>query len=683
MKFKKWKTAEPAAAAFARLREQGVPALVAAVLCARGLANLEEAQTFLSRDLSLLCDPFLMRDMPAAAARIGKALERGERIAVYGDYDVDGITSTCLLADALRRHSENVTYYIPSRLEEGYGLNRDAVDFLRGDGVQLIVTVDCGITAVDETLYARGLGIDLVITDHHECKGELPPAAAVVNPRRPDCPYPFKELAGVGVALKLVLALEATLAAEGSAVAFSAETVLARYADLAAVGTVADVMTLLGENRALVYRGLSQLRKTLRPGLAALLEAAGTSRASANSSTIGFCLAPRLNAAGRMGKAELAAELLLTPTGDRARELARTLCDLNRERQTVEQDILDACLSRLGEGTRHDCIVLADENWHQGVLGIVAARLAERYAAPAFMICLDGEGFGKGSARSYGAFELFPALCACEDLLVGFGGHAFAAGFTIKEENIGAFHARMGELVSAHTQGGEMISTLAVDVNLSDASDLSTEEVEKLSLLEPFGTGNENPVFSLRGAQVTCLSEVGGGKHLKLRVTHGKRSLDAIFFAATREQAGVQVGDRIDLAFVPQINEFRGLRSVQLRVSDLRPAAEAGADTVLYRQLRGGEFLTCAAAEYLTPSREEFAAVWRYLSQRAGADIRTAAVEMSHIPAVRVAVCFDVMEQCRLLQKQGETVTLLPRPEQKANLDTAPLMQKLKSFSRR
>ena len=338
MKYQKWDQAAPDRKAVLALRESGLPALAALALCARGVEDPEAARAFLSAGEGELPDPFLMKDMDKAAERVALALERGEHMAVYGDYDVDGITSTCLLTRFLRERGGRVTPYIPDRLEEGYGLNREALNTLRERGVSLIVTVDCGITALEEADYAASLGLDLVITDHHECKERLPRALAVVDPRQKDCGYPFPCLAGVGVALKLALALTPPEEREG---------VLEDYADLAAVGTVADVMKLTGENRAIVRRGLSRLERDPRPGFRALLRESRAEDRGVNASTVGFTLAPRINAAGRMGRPALAAELFLTDDPIRAEELSRSLCALNRERQQTEALIFQECLDRL------------------------------------------------------------------------------------------------------------------------------------------------------------------------------------------------------------------------------------------------------------------------------------------------------------------------------------------------
>ena len=687
MKYKQWNQAASDPAAVAALEQAGLPTLAAMTLCARGQNTPEKARAFLDAGRGQLQDPFLMKDMDIAAARVAQALATGETIAVYGDYDVDGITSTSLLTDFLRRERGRVVSYIPDRMEEGYGLNTDALDTLYRAGVSLVVTVDCGITAVAEARRAAELGMDLVITDHHECKEELPAALAVVDPHRPDCSYPFPCLAGVGVALKLVLALGGP---------HRQEELLERYADLAAIGTVADVMSLTGENRTIVRLGLEALRHTSRPGLKALLRQSGLEERPLNSVAIGYTLAPRLNASGRMGCANLAAELLLTADPARGEELAIRLCELNRERQTIEAQISTECqvLAEALPPEQRYALVLAGEHWHQGVVGIVASRLAEKYSCPAFMICLQ-DGKGKGSCRSFGGFNLFAALEHCAPLLEGFGGHALAAGFTILEENIPAFTAAMNDYVRSSTGGAEMVSTLDVDCPVEDVGILTLEGVEGLDLLEPYGAGNPKPVFSLSGCLVTAISEVGGGRHLKLKLAAGGRSFDAIFFSATAAEAGVAQGDRVDVAFTPQVNEYRGWRSVQFQVCDLRPAlTRAQAERALFEKFRRGEELTRREAAALLPTREEFVVLWRYLKGHAG---QTPLEETAHRLArniarsagrretvMRTLVCLEVFDERGLIRLEHTTDHLhiaLQSVEGKVNLDDSWIMRRLRGMS--
>ena len=587
--------------------EAGFSPLTAAVMCSRGYTELNEARDFLAAN-EPLSDPFTLLDMDKAARRVRRAIDRREQICVFGDYDVDGITATCLLTDFLRRQGAHVVSYIPARLEEGYGLNEMALHSLREQNVQLIVTVDCGITANDEAALCRALGMELVITDHHECKSELPEAVAVVDPHRLDQPQPASELAGVGVAFKLACAIGGDTA-----------SLLREYCDFLCLGTVADVMPLTGENRTMVAEGLKSLENPKRVGLAALMAECGVGHGRITAGTIGYTLAPRINAAGRMGQVDVATELFLTADAQRAVELAAELCRMNRKRQEIEAGIYREAVGMLPGGGRPDAIVLASENWHQGVVGIVASRLAEEYNCPAFLICLDGDK-GKASSRSHGGFNLFAALRTLSPLLESYGGHELAAGFTIRRENIDAFRAQITDLARAFRASGECQSALEIDCEIPPRL-LTLENVAALDELEPCGVGCPRPVLALRGFRVEELTEVGGGKHLRLRLTSGRHSWVAIFFSTTARLAAVSVGDRVDLAFTPQINEYRGQRMVQLNLVDIRPdeSARSAQDEArtLYARHRAGDALSMAEAEELLPCRKDFIAVWRYLTAHA------------------------------------------------------------------
>ena len=686
MKHTQWNISPCSRPALEALEAAGVSPLVARVLCARGLSTPQQAQSMLSGPADL-ADPFLMRDMARAAARVRQALDGGERIAVYGDYDVDGITSTCLLTSFLfSRGAREVIPYIPDRLEEGYGLNCDAISALAARGVTLLITVDCGITAVEEAAWAASLGVDVVITDHHECQDTLPAAIAVLNPHRPDCTYPFPHLAGVGVALKLALALTPPE---------QRRQALMEYADLAAIGTVADVVQLTGENRTIVQLGLRALASPRRPGLVALLREAGLEDRPLTASSISFSLAPRINAAGRMGHAALAAELLLTGDPLRCASLAQALCELNQQRQAIELDIYTQCLELLGDGP-HSAIVLASERWHQGVVGIVASRLAEKYGCPTFMICLQG-GVGKGSCRSCGGFNLFAALERSAPLLEKFGGHALAAGFTIREENIPAFRAEMIRQVSQAVQADESLLSypLTVDAELSDPGLLTMEHVADLARLEPFGSGNPQPVFLLSGLTVASLAGVGAGRHSRLRLTRGWHSFDAILFSTPPQALGLKAGDRVDAAFFPQINEFRGRRDVQLLLCDLRPAlSHAQADRQLYDRYRQGAPLTPEEASAILPSREDFAALWRYLqSASGGSRVEDTAPRLCRKVArstgaretyTRTMICLEVFQERGLISlcTQTDHLRIDLRPvEKKVNLDESCILQRLRALA--
>ncbi len=536
----------------------GYSPLTSMILSSRGIGSQQEAKNYLSCDAPMP-DPFLMTDMDLAARRVGLALSRGEKIAVFGDYDVDGITATCLLTDFLRRQGGDVVSYIPGRLEEGYGLNPIAIRQLHSEGVGLIITVDCGITAVSEAEMCHELGIDLVITDHHECKEVLPLAIAVVDPHRPDGGYPHKNLSGVGVAFKLAAAL-----------CGSQEQVLSQYADMVCLGTVADVMLLQGENRVFVNRGLELLKHTRRPGLAALMGECGCAPETVTASSIGFMLAPRINAAGRMGKIELAIELFLTDDSRRAAELAQALCDLNRQRQAVESDIYNQAIAMLPAGQVPEAIVLADESWHQGVVGIVASRIAEEFCCPAFLICLDGE-HGKASSRSHGGFNLFASLTALAPLLESYGGHELAAGFTIARSNIPEFRRQISQIAAGYYCDDTPRTSLDIDCAIPPEL-LTISGIESLNVLEPCGSGCPKPVLMMGGLTIERISMVGSGRHMRLRLRRGRHSFNAIYFSANPESASIGMGDLVDIAFVPQINEFRGERTCWISA----PAAPPG-----------------------------------------------------------------------------------------------------------
>jgi len=680
MKYQHWDLRRPAPAARRALEGAGLSPLCAAILSARGLDGPDKATKFLSCGPERFHDPFLLKDMDLAAERIRRAIDGHEPICVYGDYDVDGITATCLLTEALAALGGEVVSHIPDRSEEGYGLNPGAVARLAEQGVKLIVTVDCGITAVDEVELARSLGVDVVITDHHHCKDRLPAAAAVVDPRRQGCPYPFPELAGVGVALKVAQAL---------APPEERDRVFRRFGELAAIGTVADVMRLTDENRALVRMGLELLGRTRRPGLRALLREAGLEPGAAPTTvTVGYGLAPRINAAGRMEQAMVALDLLLTRDEERGEALAHTLCCLNRERQAIELTIYEQCADLLEARPQlaAPAIVLAGEGWHQGVVGIVASRLAERYSCPAFMICLE-RGMGKGSCRSFGGFNLFAALEQCADLLEGYGGHEMAAGFTILEENIPALRERVCRLVDLRTGGAPMEPSIDVDAEIEHCAQLTAPQVESLSDLEPFGTGNPKPVLLLRGAAVLSCCDVGGGRHLKMKLRRDGAVLDAIFFSANSAACGVSAGERLDVLFTPQINEFRGSRTVQLLICDLRPApTRAQLEQELFQRLRAGEDLSRWEAGLLLPSRQDFARLWRFLEHNcvggwmdAGpALLRQAARQPDgRCSYGRTLVCLHVMGDRGLIELERDQLHLL-RPEHKVDLEQADLMRRLR-----
>ena len=667
--------AQPEPDAVNALVRGGYAPLAAMVLAARGMDGKESADRYLDCNAPLL-DPFLMTDMALAAGRVALAMERGEKIAVFGDYDVDGITATCLLTDFIRRQGCDCVPYIPGRLEEGYGLNPIAIDYLHGLGVKLIITVDCGITAVEEAQLCKKLGIDLVITDHHECKECLPEAVAVVDPHRPDGGYPHKTLSGVGVAFKLASALSG-----------DQEDVLNRYGDMVCLGTVADVMPLQGENRAFVARGLAMLRKTARPGLAALMHQCGCEPEGISASAVGYMLAPRINAAGRMGQIDLAVELFLTDDPARGEAAAKALCELNKERQTVESEIYRQAVEMLPEGKTPEAIVLADESWHQGVVGIVASRIAEEYCCPTFLICLDGE-HGKASSQSFGGFNPFSSLTSLSHLLESYGGHSLAAGFTISRSQIVPFRQEICRLAGEFYCGTGPKTLLEADCVIPPEL-LTLHNIQSLDALEPCGSGCPKPVLVMEGLTVERLSAVGNGRHLRLRLQKGSWSFNGIFFSATAESASVAVGDLVDVAFIPQVNEYRGERSVQMNLQDIRPSCKTAVscDTEDYRLLRS-DALTGASAARLLPDRATLGTVWRYLAAQ-GEFLRESPICLCRkivrwsgapLDLGRLLTCLDIFADVGLLETNrlhnDITIRLLPSTG-KADLNASRTMQRL------
>ena len=655
----------------------GYSPLTAAILCSRGYDEAEKANAYLDKTCPLE-EPLKMQDMTTAALRVRGALKNGETMAVYGDYDVDGITATCLLTDFLRSQGGKVIPYIPARIEEGYGLNETAILALKEQGVSLIITVDCGITAEEEALLCREHGMDLVITDHHECKDTLPQAVAVVDPHRADCGYPHQNLAGCGVAFKLA-----------AAVSGKQDEVLEEYCDLVCLGTVADVMPLVGENRTMVAKGLKKLTRMPRPGIRALMEECGCADSPVTASLIGYTLAPRINAAGRMEEVDVAVELFLTRDIARARELAGKLCKMNRQRQSVETGIYEDAIARLRGEENPDVIVLSGENWHQGVVGIVSSRLAEEFRCPTFLICMDGDK-GKGSSRSYGGFHLFGALETLSPLLQSFGGHELAAGFTIGRENIPRFAEEMASLSRAFRQSDACRTALEVDCEVTPDL-LTLPLVDALEELEPCGTNCPKPVLLLRHVKVEQVSAVGGGKHLRLRLGKGGKSFGSICFSTTAQDLSVSEGDWVDVVFQPQINEFRGNRSVQLNLIDLRQEdavrmLEENAAKEYESLCRAGT--SCPAH---APQREDFVRLWKYLSHSQTENSlvdswgnlcrKLARFAGGDVDYLRTRLCLDVFCEMGLIslreQKNLLHIALLPQSH-KVDLEQSQLLSRLR-----
>ncbi len=550
--------------------------LVAHCLVAREVSTPEDAQAMLEAPLEALHDPFAMRDMDRAVERLLRAIADGERIAVYGDYDVDGITATALLVTFLRECGVEASWRLSNRFTEGYGMHTNAVDELVEDGVALIVTADMGISHAEEVAYAAERGADTIVTDHHEAPPNLPPAVAVLNPKRPDCTYPYKGLAGVGVVFKLVTALRRELHKEG----FFGDTPpnLKRHADLFALGTVADVVPLTGENHLLVKRGLEELSTTSKVGLRALKQVAGLEGKRITAGGVGFILAPRLNAVGRLGDAALGVELLLAERQEVALKLARRLEQENRRRQSLQKAIFEEAMGLVDEdGPLPAAIVLASDKWHQGVIGIVASKLAERYWRPTMLISLDG-ALGKGSARSIPRLNLYEALSRCSALLEEFGGHRAAAGCTIAAERIEAFREAFTKTVATMVEPDGFEPELLLDDEVP-LEVWSIDLIRSLEALEPFGPGNPSPTFATRGVAVHGEPKWVGKdrKHLKMGVSDGSSALEVIGFQAAGKLPAVELspGTRVDIAYQPQVNRWNNQDRIQLKLLSLKPSEGA------------------------------------------------------------------------------------------------------------
>ena len=622
--------------------------MTARLLCNRGYDDPAAAAAFLSHGGMQPHDPFLLTDMQPAVSRVLAAVRDGETVAVYGDYDVDGVTSVTCLYLYLRGLGVPVVRYIPNRLREGYGMSRTGVDALAAKGVTLVVTVDTGVTAVREVAYAAGLGMDTVVTDHHECLDALPDCVAVVNPHRPDCPYPFRELAGVGVAFKLICACEQARTGGSAAEVF--EAMSRRFMDLVAIGTVADVMPLCDENRLIVSRGLEILnRGEERPGIAALLDAvagkgvrpaasgAERPRRRVSATAVGFGIAPRLNAAGRITDAMEAVELLLADTPEQAQARAESLCRINVRRQEEENRIateayrrIDAALSVGDVPWNRQVLVLEDDGWAQGVIGIVASRITEKYGLPSILISFegvpdeDGQEIGKGSGRSVRGLNLVDALSYCQELLVRFGGHELAAGLCIRRQDIPAFRERLNEYAAAHLTDDMTAQRQEAECRVT-ADELTMEQARELELLEPCGTANPVPLLMLENATVQQITALSGGKHTRLSLYADGRLFQALWFGMPTSALPVQTGDRVDVLFQLGLNEYHGVESLQLILRDVRHSAaeereKAAADERLASLLAGGGL---SPEEGLLPDRDDVARVYVCLRERVRNGSRT------------------------------------------------------------
>lgn len=593
------------AAAFAQT--YGVPFFLAMLMNIRGLDDAAHLREFLGEG-EPLSDPFLLKDMDKAAARITRAVDNMEKIAVYGDYDADGVTSTAMLYSYLETRGADVIFYIPQREGEGYGMNIGAVEYLKEQGVSLIVTVDNGISSVQEVARANELGIDVVVTDHHRPQEILPDAVAVVDAYRPDDTSPYKHFSGVGIAFKLLMALE-----DGAG---DVEDLLEAYSDLAAIGTIGDIVPLTGENRTLIRAGLERLSQSDRPGVQALLENAGIAGKALTSTNVAFTLVPRINATGRMGAPERAVRLLISGYEEEAEVLSEEICADNEERRRVEAEIAEAAFADIeAKGYMKDRVVAVDgENWHHGVIGIVASRVTERCGKPC-MIISRGETEAKGSGRSIEGFSLFEAICACGDLLIKFGGHPMAAGITLKPENIEAFRRRINQYAAEHFPQMPT-QTVTLDCKLNPAA-LSVSMAQSLTQLEPFGNGNPQPVFGLFNMELSNVTPVGGGGHLRLTLEKNGAVITAMRFNTKPEELPYHIGDKIDLAVQLEAREFRGQPSLTVIVRDMKFAAfdteKNIASLASFEKWQRGEVLSAEDKNRLYPDRACLAAIYRAL----------------------------------------------------------------------
>ncbi len=612
-------------------RELRINPIIAKLLYSRGYTDTATVKAFLYMEKELLCNPFEMKDMDKGVERIKAAIRRKEKITIYGDYDVDGVTSVCTLYLYLKKQGADIDYYIPNRAGEGYGVSVSAINQLKQNGTSLIITVDTGITAIEEVEYAKSIGVDFLITDHHECHSQIPNASAVINPHRPDCSYPFKELAGVGVVFKLISAYEERVLGFKRRVA--AEHIFLEYADIVAIGTIADVMPIKSENRLIVSFGLTMIENTKRPGLIALMEASSQKETKHNerkkkrtkitSGYIGYNIAPRINAAGRVRSASMAVELFLAKDMEVAKALAEQLCAANKERQAEENKIMQEAYEKI-ESQKMDkdpVIVLDSDGWHHGVIGIVASRITEKFSRPTILVSFegcgdtkDGNDMGKGSGRSIKGLNLVDALCHCDDLLAKFGGHELAAGLSVTRENLPRFREKINEYARNNLSCDDMIPTVEADMKISFSS-ISLSLAEDLQVLEPYGVGNPTPTFLTEAINVNEITSISEGKHTRFSLGEGRGTVSAMFFSNSPDSLGIYNGDKVDVIYNLDINEWLGRRTVQLNIKDIKHSN--GQNKVFENEHRRFEKIWNGASfsseENILPDREDFATVYRYI----------------------------------------------------------------------
>ena len=689
--------------------------LFAVLLYNRGYRNAEDAERFLHFKEADFHDPYLLKDMEKAVDRIFLALERKEKICIYGDYDVDGVTSVSMLYLYLEENGADVCVKIPKREGEGYGVSCAAIDVLAESGVKLIITVDTGITAGAEVEYAKALGIEFVVTDHHECRNELPDACAVVNPHRPDCEYPFKELAGVGVVFKLVSACAMKKCREnGTAVIDGIRDVCTKYADLTALGTIADVMPIVDENRLIVRLGLKLMEDSPRYGIKALIDAASSKKTDdshkrkINSGFVGFGLAPRINAAGRMSDAAIAVKLLLASNDAEAVRYAEELCAINKQRQVEENRIAEQAYKMIEDipDIDHNPVIVLDSNgWQQGIIGIVASKITERYGLPSILISFDGSivgdesGFddGKGSGRSIKGLNLVEALGHCEDLLVKYGGHELAAGLTVKRCNLDAFCERINEYARQQLKEDDFKIKLDADCEISIA-DVNIKLAKELQYLEPYGTENATPLFIMREATVKRISQTKGGEHTRLVIEKDGISVTAMYFGVGESLLGFEVGDQIDLLFNVDINDYKNVVSAQMIVRDARLAEKYTRKLDLekkrYDEVRGGG--SYSISESFLPNRDDCARVYTFLRKeyRSGTSVTDMATALrainqaglGEINYVKLKYIFEILNELKIcdiceLDKDIYSFQVIFQAN-KTSIDKSAILKKLRTQCR-
>jgi single-stranded-DNA-specific exonuclease len=547
--------------------EFGIHPIISQILANREFRDMEDVRHYLYPSLTDLYNPFLMKDMKAGISRLLKAIYNHEKIVIYGDYDADGITSVAILFKFIKEITPDVTYYIPDRIEEGYGLKNPAIDNFKKDNVELIITVDCGISDHEQIAYAQTLGIDTIVLDHHAISGALPPAVANVNPNRTDCTFPFKDLAGVGIAYNFLIALRGSLRKEGFWKNKDYPN-LKEYLDIVALGTIGDIAPLIDENRIFVKIGLELITEGKRPGIKALKEISGIDGQIIDSFKASFCLIPRINAAGRIASPLDAVALLLTDDMEEARMLAAKLDTYNRRRQAMEKIILNDILEKISnthDFEKKNALVFASDKWHPGVVGIVASRLVDLFSRPAFVISLK-DGIGKGSGRSISDFNIYKGIQQCSSLLLSYGGHNYAAGISIKEDDIAEFTMLLDEIIRESGQFSDLVSKTIIDSECQ-LKDINMSFISQMQLLAPFGSRNPEPVLCARNIKVSSPTIVGNN-HLKMCLTSNGMSRNSIWFSMGHHRSAV-AGANLDIVFTPQINQWNGTSDIQLKMRDV------------------------------------------------------------------------------------------------------------------